>query len=455
MRSISVFGLGKVGLVLAVCLAEAGHRVFGVDDNTRLVEDMNQGRLHSEEPGVEEDLKESLGRSLMVADNTEEAVFASDISFLVVPTPSNQLGGFSLRYVKQACTRIGTALQKKKDYHIIAVVSTMLPGSSEYIVIPLLEQVSGRKIGETLGYAYNPAFIALGEVIKGFREPDYILIGESDQRAGDEILAIQRTIVRNDASAVRLRPIEAEIAKVASNTHDSMRVSFVNMLLSICAETPGANVDNITRGLAHRFGKRYFKGALPYGGPCWPRDNIALGVFMQTLGVSNILPQAIDSFNQEHGRYVLNKILKISSTRKQSFGLLGLAYKLGTGVIERSFALDLAGWLADGRRQVVVWDPLAIPGARPVLGDRVSYANSAEECIQQAEVIVILNPLKELEYIDWSKAETRTVIDCWRCLKSEQASQIENYWPLGQGAKMGNEGLPVKLDLERLRLLTD
>jgi len=232
-------------------------------------------------------------------------------------------------------------------------------------------------------------------------------------------------------------------------------VSFANMLLSICAETPGANVDNITRGLAHRFGKRYFKGALPYGGPCWPRDNIALGVFMQALGVSDLIPQAIDSFNQEYGRYVLNKILKISSTQKQSFGLLGLAYKPGTGVIERSFALDLAGWLADGKRQVVVWDPLAIPCARPVLGDRVSYANSAEVCIQQAEVIVILNPLKELEYIDWSKAGTRTVIDCWRCLNSEQASQIENYWPLGHDVKIGNECLPAKPDLERLRLLTD
>jgi len=125
--------------------------------------------------------------------------------------------------------------------------------------------------GPGLGYCYNPSFIALGEVVKGIEQPDYLLIGEADKHAGDTILSIHESVVKTPLPVARMRPVEAEIAKVASNTHETMRVSFANMLFSVCSEVPGADVDRVTEALAHRMGRRFFKGAVPYGGPCWPR----------------------------------------------------------------------------------------------------------------------------------------------------------------------------------------
>src|SRR5581483_1469627 len=139
---------------------------------------------------------------------------------------------------------------------------------------------AGRRIGDRLGYCYNPSFIAQGEVLKGFLAPDYILIGEADEASGTTIAAIHRRIVDNDAPVTRLTPTEAELTKIASNTHETMRVAFANMLLALCNEVPEANVDRVTEALTYRLGRRFFKGAVPYGGPCWPRDNRALASFM-------------------------------------------------------------------------------------------------------------------------------------------------------------------------------
>ena len=131
--------------------------------------------------------------------------------------------------------------------------------------------------------------------------PDYALIGEADPKSGDRIEALHKSMIRNDAPVVRMKLIEAEIAKIACNTHETMRVSFANMLFSLCAEVPGADVDKITGALSYRMGQRFFKGAVPYGGPCWPRDNRALAVFMDAVGVPSLMPRTIDQSNGEHG----------------------------------------------------------------------------------------------------------------------------------------------------------
>src|SRR5205814_6118302 len=178
------------------------------------------------------------------------------------------------------------------------------------------------------------------------------------------------SVVNTNSPIARMRPVEAEIAKIASNTHETMRVSFANMLLSICSEVPGADVDRITEALAHRMGRRFFKGAIPYGGPCWPRDNQAFSEFIDAVRAVSTLPRAVDTFNGEHGRYVLRKILEVSDAG-QTVGILGLGYKPGTPVIDRSFAVDLAGWLLREGREIIGWDPMAMDEVRRVLGDRI------------------------------------------------------------------------------------
>jgi UDPglucose 6-dehydrogenase len=429
---ISVFGLGKVGVTLSSCLSAAGNNVIGVDVSAPLVDALNGGSFQTQEPGVMERLARTPPGGFTATLDPARAVSESELSFVIVPTPSNTLGGFSLRYVLKACDEIGAALRTKSDPHTVAIVSTVLPGSSDARIIPCLEQASGRAIGEGLGYCYNPSFIALGEIVKGIEQPDYLLIGQTGQPSGETVLAAHRSMMRDGAPIARMSPAEAEITKIASNTHETMRVSFANMLFSICSEVPGADVDRITEALAHRMGKRFFKGAAPYGGPCWPRDNVALTAFMDAIRTPSRLPQSVDLFNSEHGRSILRKILSLSRAG-QFVGILGLAYKPGTPSIERSFAMDLAVWLRQEGRRVVAWDPLAMPEALRAMGDAIRLTPSAEDCLRESDLAVIANPLREFSDVDWSAGAATTIVDCWRCLSPDAIARVAKYVPLGRG----------------------
>jgi len=430
---ISVFGLGKVGVTLSSCLSVAGNNVMGVDVDSAIVDSLNARTFETQEPGVMDRLARTPAKGFTATLDSCRAVRDSELSFVIVPTPSNTLGGFSLRYVLKACSEIGAALKSKSEPHTVAIVSTVLPGSSATRIIPCLEHASGRTLGDRLGYCYNPSFIALGEIVKGIEQPDYLLIGEGDQQSGEVVLAAHRSMVREQAPIARMSPVEAEITKIASNTHETMRVSFANMLFSICSEVPGADVDRITEALAHRMGKRFFKGAVPYGGPCWPRDNVALSAFMDAIGTPSRLPQSVDLFNSEHGRYVLRKILSLSRAG-QTVGILGLAYKPGTPSIERSYAMDLAAWLVREDRRVLGWDPLAMPEASRSMGNAIHLTRSAEECLRESGLVVITNPLREFKGIDWSAGAATTVVDCWRCLSPDAIGHVAKYVPLGRGA---------------------
>ena len=452
MNNVSIFGLGKVGHTMAACLGAAGNTVVACDSNAAIVDAINARQYVTPEPGVAERIAELDQSRLRATTSAEDAVLDSDTSIVIVPTPSNVLGGFSLRYVLRVCHEIGAALRRKKDKHIVSVASTVLPGASEYSIIPALEATSGRRIGDGLGYCYNPSFIALGEVVKGMETPDYVLIGEADLKSGDRLEALHKTMIRNDAPVVRMKLIEAEISKIACNTHETMRVSFANMLFSLCAEVPGADVDKITGALSYRMGQRFFRGAVPYGGPCWPRDNRALAVFMDAVGVPSLMPRTIDQINAEHGQYLLRKVLSATKA-DETVGLLGLSYKPGTPVIERSFGVDLAGWLAAEGRRVIGWDPLAMAEVRKVLGDAISYAASAEDCLAQSSVAIVINPMKELAGFDWSAAANTRVLDPWRCLAPTAVEKIGTYVALGQGSDHSVRDWVSGELKERMRLL--
>src|SRR5262245_19802824 len=195
---ISVVGLGKVGLSLAACLAAGGCTVVGADVDPALVDALDRGDFHTPEPGVLDRLARATPGGFTGTCDVARAVRDTDLTFVLVPTPSNSLGGFSLRFVLHACDEIGAAIRQKAGRHTVAIVSTLLPGSRDAIVSPRLEQASGRTIGNALGYCYNPSYIALGEVVRGLEHPDYLLIGEADSAAGDDVLAVHRRIVKTD-----------------------------------------------------------------------------------------------------------------------------------------------------------------------------------------------------------------------------------------------------------------
>ena len=263
-----VIGLGKLGAPLAACLAAKGLTVIGVDNDPLKVDAINRHQRPVQEPGLGELLAKTHER-LSATDDIEAAVRDTNITFIVVSTPSEPNGGFSLRYVDPACEAIGRALARKTEYHVVVLTSTVMPGTTGGHVRELLERVSGKRVGQNFGLCYSPEFIALGSVIRDFLNPDMLLIGESDARAGDFLKSLYADVCENKPAVARMSFVNAEITKLAVNTYVTTKISYANMLARICERLPGANVDVVTTALGNdtRIGAKYLKGALSYGGP--------------------------------------------------------------------------------------------------------------------------------------------------------------------------------------------
>ena len=231
---ISVIGLGKLGAPWAAVLASKGHIVVGVDTNTQYVDAINRGKTPVSETGLDQ-LIEASRQNISATTDICQAVLDTQATFIVVSTPSEPNGGFSLQYVLAALEPLGAALKAKTGYHLVVLTSTVMPGDVEAYVRPALEKSSGRRIGENLGLCYNPEFIALGSVIHDMLFPDFLLIGESDARAGDMLAEIHRTVCGGKPSMARMNFVNAEITKLAVNTFVTTKISCTPTCWPECA----------------------------------------------------------------------------------------------------------------------------------------------------------------------------------------------------------------------------
>jgi UDPglucose 6-dehydrogenase len=435
-KKAAVIGLGKLGSPLAACLAAKGLMVRGVDRDPRKVEALNHQQPPVHEPGLAELLAKTSGR-LSAAADIDAAVRGADVTFIVVSTPSDATGGFSLRYVEPVCESIGRALEKKSEYHVVVLTSTVMPGTTGGRVRELLEKASGKRVGEDFGLCYNPEFIALGSVIRDFLNPDMLLIGESDARAGDFLQSLYAEVCENKPAVARMSFVNAEITKLAVNTYVTTKISYANMLARICERLPGANVDVVTAALGNdtRIGAKYLKGALSYGGPCFPRDNLALAQLARQLGVPPDLAQAVDRFNRGQIGWLADLV---QQRTRGTAGILGLTYKAGTDVVEEAAGFLLAKELAGRGMKVTAYDPEYGKNPAHVALEGVCLAASAQECIQKSDVVVLATSWPEFGGIptaDWAGANgrPRTVVDCWRAVKFLREQPGVHYVALGMG----------------------
>jgi UDPglucose 6-dehydrogenase len=422
---ICVVGLGKLGSPLAAVLASKGHNVTGVDLNAYFVDALNEGRAPVVEPQLQELIDASKGR-LRATRSYAEAIPQTDISFIIVPTPSDESGVFTNRFVLDAVRAIGAALKTTDRYHVVNITSTVMPGSTGGDIRAALEEASGRKVGENLGLTYNPEFIALGSVVRNMLYPDMILLGESDPRAGDVLEAVYKTSTNNNPPIQRMNLVNAEITKISVNTYVTTKISFANMLAEICEGLPSADVQVVTQALGKdsRIGGKYLQGALGFGGPCFPRDNIAFGKLAEKVGARADIALAVEAINKHQiGR--ITDLVRRNLDASHEVAVLGMAYKPDTPVVEESQGVMIAHDLATSGISVAVYDPLAMEGARWALKDNVRYAQSLEDAVRNASTIVIATPSKE--YAEASAQLCKpgvTVIDCWRVLSDGGSANL-------------------------------
>lgn len=421
--ALSVIGLGKLGAPMAAVLSAKGFTVVGLDLNADFVDAINRGSAPVAEPMLQDMIDAGRPRLSATVDYGE-AVRNTDVSFIIVPTPSGADRFFTNKFVVEAVSQIGQALRGKNDYHLVAVTSTVMPGSTDGEIRHALERASGRKVGPDLGLCYNPEFIALGSVVKDMLRPDMILIGESDAKAGDVLESIYRASTESNPEFHRMNLVNAELCKISVNTFVTTKISYANMIADMCDHLPDADADIVTRavGADSRIGRKYLKGAIGYGGPCFPRDNKAFAALARSLGVNSDLAEATDKVN-DHQLHRLMGAIEAHAAADSIVAVLGMSYKPMTPVIEESQGVELARRLSESGYMVVIADPMAGAPAKAVLGDRVNLAESAEAAVSRADIVVVATPWSEFAQIS-SAAVQRSgnptvIIDPWGIVQAD------------------------------------
>jgi UDPglucose 6-dehydrogenase len=441
MPPVSIVGLGKLGTSMVAAIASRGGAVIGVDVNADTVAAVAAGRAPVQETDLDATLAAHRARIRATLD-VAEAVRDSAITFVIVPTPSDARGAFSFESAARAFESIGRALREKEAYHLVVLTSTVLPGTTRQALLPILERASGKRAGPDFGLCYSPEFIALGSVIRDFLNPDFTLIGEIDARAGDLLEACYAQVMVNHPPARRMSLENAELAKISVNSYVTMKITFANMLASLCEAIPGADVDVVTQALGsdRRIGSRYLTGGLGYGGPCFPRDNVALAFLARALGTPALGPEATDAANVQIPARVLARLAPLVP-RGGTIGLLGLAYKPASHVVEAAQGVALAETCVARGLRVVAFDPLvaALPGH-----DGVQMAGSAAEVAEVADVVVIATPDPAFVALDWAgllaRRPTLAIVDAWRLLRDRIPSDASaRYHVLGRGPAPGTD----------------
>jgi UDPglucose 6-dehydrogenase len=421
----SIVGLGKLGASMAAAIASRGFNVIGVDINRPGVDAVNAGRAPVQETGLDELIAANRER-LRATTSHRDAILSSDVTFVIVPTPSDDSGAFSLQYAAWAFGEIGAALGDKKGYHLVVLTSTVLPGSTRHGLLPILEQRSGKRCGPDFGLCYSPEFIALGSVIRDFLNPDFTLVGEFDDRSGRTLEEAYAAILPERPPCQRMTLENAELTKISVNTYVTTKIAFANMLADLCERIPGGDVDVVSAalGLDTRIGRKYLTGALGYGGPCFPRDNVALSYMARALGTRADLAETTDRVNRSLASTVIERI-GVSIQHGTTVAVLGLAYKPFSHVIEESQGIVLAKALSRHGARVVAHDPLASSLAVHELKDQAVVLDSLQDCLSQASVVVITTPdpvYRALTANDFGGGRKQvTVVDCWRLLASTLA----------------------------------
>jgi UDPglucose 6-dehydrogenase len=437
IENLSVIGLGKLGASMLAGMASRGFKVIGVDIAESTVRAVNEGHAPVQETGLEEMIFAHRA-NVRATTSHEAAVLGSDVSFVIVPTPSDRRGAFELQYAKYAFEQLGKALAKKDRYHLVVLTSTVLPGSTRYGLLPVLEATSGKRCGKDFGLCYGPEFIALGSVIRDFLNPDFYLVGEFDEQSGDALEEVNRRICEKEPIVHRMSLENAEIAKIALNSYVTIKISFANTLADLCERIPGGDVDVVSDAIGSdtRIGRKYLTGGLGFGGPCFPRDNVALGFLCDYVAAGGDLLIANHGYNMSVATRITTKIAPLLQAG-QTVAVLGLSYKPLSHVVEESQGVALALSMAEAGMRVIGYDPLASEGARSAFRDKALVAESIDAALIDAGLVVVTTPdecFRTLKADDFlGSKESVTIVDCWRCLDPSVTNHPEiNYVPLGR-----------------------
>ncbi|MGY3296398.1 GDP-mannose 6-dehydrogenase [Pseudomonas sp. TE6288] len=397
--NISIFGLGYVGAVCAGCLSARGHQVLGVDVAQAKIDMINQGRSPIVEPGLEQLLLDGVRQGrLRGTTDVQAAILATELSLLCVGTPSKANGDLDLVYMEAVCREIGAALRDKASRHTVVVRSTVLPGTVKNVVIPLLEQASGKQAGRDFGVAVNPEFLRESTAIQDYDFPAMTVIGELDSRSGDLLASLYQGL---DAPVIR-KPIEvAELIKYTCNVWHATKVSFANEIGNI-AKASGVDgrevMDVVCQDYKLNLSRYYLRPGFAFGGSCLPKDVRALTYRASQLDVAHPLLGSIMASNRSQVQAAFDLVTQAG---KRRIALLGLAFKANSDDLRESPLVTLAEQLIGKGYELRIFDANVeharqFGANRQYIEQQIPHVSALlrsdlQQVIDEAEVIVLGN----------------------------------------------------------------
>ncbi|MFC6717303.1 UDP-glucose 6-dehydrogenase AglM [Natrialbaceae archaeon GCM10025810] len=427
--NVSIIGSGYVGTTIAACLADLGHDVVNVEIDEGIVETINAGEAPIHEEGLAERIAEHAGTRLR-ATTDYDAVRETDVTFLCLPTPQADDGSLDLTVMRAGSESLGRALAPKvadedADDHLVVVKSTVLPGTTEEVVGPILERESGTAIGDGIDLAMNPEFLRMGTAVRDFLEPDKVVLGATSEDAAATLRELYAPILEREGTHLVETGIrEAELIKYANNAFLAAKVSLVNELGNI-AKQYGADAYEVIDavGLDSRISEEFMRSGLGWGGSCFPKDVAALRAGAREQGYEPELLDAAVAVNDEQPRRLVN-LLESNFEAEADDGsdgsplegariaVLGLSFKPGTDDIRKSRALDVIVQLEDRGADVVAYDPVAAENVRTKHPEfEVEYAERASTALEGADGAVVATDWPEFDDLSFDGMRRRILVD--------------------------------------------
>lgn len=409
---ISIIGVGYVGLVVGSSFAKLGNKVTFIDTDENKVKMIDNRVSPNYEPGLNEILKEI---DLEVSPNYRR-ITHSDVIFICVGTPSDDDGSISLRYIEEATGQIAEILNRKSNYCVVAVKSTIIPGTTQEVIIPILER-SGKKAGSDFGVCVVPEFLREGNALYDAMNPTRVIIGEYDVRSGEVISSLYKSF---NTPILRTSLKTAEMIKYASNAFLATKISFINEIGNICKQL-GIDTYEVAKGMGFddRIGSKFLNAGIGFGGSCLPKDLKALIAKARQIAYEPRLLEEISNLNDAQALKMIELLEKHITLRGKSIGLLGLAFKPNTDDVKESRAIKIVDTLLKEGAKVKAYDPQAMENFKKLF-PQIEYVD--KEVVLNCDAVLIITEWEEFNTLDY---RGKIVIDGRRITKANEARIYE------------------------------
>ena len=435
---IGIIGLGFVGLSFASVLASKGYSVIGVDTDKEKLEKIKNGIVPFYEPKLQSMLRRSLNVGLKISSNIL-AIKKCNLIFVTVGTPQKRNGEIDLTMIKNVTNKIGKLLSKTKHKPIIIIKSTVIPGTTQNVILPILQRMSRKNVGKGFGLLTNPEFLRETMAVNDTLHPHVIVLG------GDNDIFLKKvrrfySNLHHSVPIVLTNYSTAEIIKYANNSFLATKISFINQIASICEEIPDANIDDVAKtiGLDPRIGNLFLDAGPGYGGSCLPKDVKAIINFSTKVGINPTLLTAVEKTNKQQINSIIKLIKQnIGKIHGRKIAVLGIAFKPETDDIRDSVSVELVNRLIKLGAKITIHDPKAIENAKKIFNNKIKYQKSVSTAVKDCKCAIIMTAWKQYEKINNKTIEhmaKKFIIDSRRIISDKKLNA--KYFAIGLGQKL-------------------